>query len=764
MRVCTIVAQNYLPYARVLAASFLAHHPEGSVDVLVVDDERAGGPRSEGSVRYLGPFDIGLSRTEVHAMATIYDVTEYATALKPWLLESLLAGDDVPVTYLDPDIRVYAPLDVVLDSVAVEGICFTPHTTRPMPRDGLLPDERDILLSGTYNLGFVSVDRRALGFLRWWQERLRRDCLHDVARGLFVDQRWVDLAVHYFRYESLRDEGCNVAYWNVDQRPLSQADGVWRAGSGPLRFFHFSGYRPENSAVLSRHHVSSARLDPQSTESLQVLCQEYTAALTAAGYSAQGMGRYGYAQSLDGVLLTRTLRRRYRDELLSGAALPDPFDRAQVGAFRSWSRRTTSLRHQVVARVPRSGAKLAKAVEDPARAMAVVRTAVAARLASRARTGERAPRWAPVGLPGVNVVGYFRAEDGVGQGARSMSACLDAAGIVHTTVVRTDTPSAQGSDFVERDDGQSYPIDVICVNADMLPSVVRDLDASRGRAAYRIGVWAWEVEGFPERMRASAALVDEVWTLSRHSAAAIAPVIDKPVLVFPYPVVPAEPVEVMTRADLGLPDGPLFLFCCDARSVLARKRPEAVVAAFRQAFPAPGEASLVIKVVNGGGAGVPDLLRESAGSRADVHFLTQVLPAPQMAALMRLADCYVSLHRAEGLGFTMAEAMAEGKPVIATAYSGNLDFMTVGNSYLVPYELTPVPPGCDPYEPGVLWANADIGAAAAAMRSVVDDPVEAARRGARARADIAATMSPSARRDFLTSRMSVIADRITARA
>jgi glycosyltransferase involved in cell wall biosynthesis len=270
-------------------------------------------------------------------------------------------------------------------------------------------------------------------------------------------------------------------------------------------------------------------------------------------------------------------------------------------------------------------------------------------------------------------------------------------------------------------------------------------------------VWAWEVERFPALFSSAAGLVDEVWTCSGHSARAIRAAVDVPVPTVPLPVV-ERPVPRRSRRDLGVPgDGFTFLLCFDFFSVAERKNPAGLVEAFTRAFR-PGEGPrLVIKSINGGAA-LPELerLRLAVADRADITVIDRYLDPGDHRALIAACDAYVSLHRAEGFGYTMAEAMLAGKPVVATGYSGNLEFMDERNSYLVGHGMVAIPPGCDPYPPGSLWAEPDLDEAAALMRRVVDDPAGARAVAERARHDIRRFHGAEARAPLLAARLAAI--------
>src|SRR5207342_1632098 len=151
-----------------------------------------------------------------------------------------------------------------------------------------------------------------------------------------------------------------------------------------------------------------------------------------------------------------------------------------------------------------------------------------------------------------------------------------------------------------------------------------------------------------------------------------------------------------------------------------------------------------------------DLLAGVARSRPDVLVVDRYFSAQEQRALSSVCDAVISLHRSEGFGLTIAEAMAFGKPAIATAYSGNLEFMTEENSYLVPYELAEIPPGCEPYPAGSRWAEPDVAAAAELMRRVVDEPDEAAEKGRRAAEDIRELHSPERRAALVIERLEAV--------
>jgi hypothetical protein len=237
------------------------------------------------------------------------------------------------------------------------------------------------------------------------------------------------------------------------------------------------------------------------------------------------------------------------------------------------------------------------------------------------------------------------------------------------------------------------------------------------------------------------------------------------VVTFPLPVEVPQATSV-TRANLGLPeDRSVFAFVFDFYSTVERKNPDGLVEAFCRAFEPDDGAFLLVKSINGDK--FPEQLRrleEAAAERPDIRVVDGFVPAEHVRAYAALADASVSLHRSEGFGLTLAEAMAHGKPVIATGYSGNLAFMNEGNSYLVPYTLTELEDDVGSYPAGSIWAEPDLDEAAELMRRVVAQPHEARERGERGRRTIEERHSLRATAAFLAERLQSVEALATERS
>jgi glycosyltransferase involved in cell wall biosynthesis len=331
---CTIVANNYLAYARVLAESFRARHPDGTFHVLVVD-------RRDPDIDYARePFvcwfveELGIP--SFPQLAFGYSILELSTAVKPWFLRHLHERTGcAAAVYFDPDILVLGDLDPLYRRLAEADVVLTPHVTAPL-EDTATPGERDFLLSGIYNLGFVgfAFNERTLPFLDWWHRRLSRHCLHAIERGLFVDQRWMDFAPAFLdRVAILREPGWNVAYWNLPLHRLEQRDGSWWIDGQPLRFFHFSGYALERPDLISRFQN---RFTFAQRPDVAPLFADYARRLRAAGHVEAQRLAYAFGHFDNGTPVPVLARQLLREVDPEGRRWPDPFRTAGEDSFFGW--------------------------------------------------------------------------------------------------------------------------------------------------------------------------------------------------------------------------------------------------------------------------------------------------------------------------------------------------------------------------------------------------------------------------------------------
>lgn len=278
------------------------------------------------------------------------------------------------------------------------------------------------------------------------------------------------------------------------------------------------------------------------------------------------------------------------------------------------------------------------------------------------------------------------------------------------------------------------PLSIISWNGDAYNIIGESLPGSWLQNRRIVGVWYWETEQEPPKAHLDGyQWVDEVWVTSQFIADNLSRTAPVPVRKFPHLM---KPLAVPDSLELPAPlqnDRFVFLFSFDFRSVTRRKNPHAVCESFIRAFPSPSPDSPLCVIKSIAGQSHHELewleLTTRYRHRPDILFLDGWMTPVQRNSLMARANCYVSLHRSEGLGLTLMECMSLGKPCIATGYSGNLEFMTPENSWLIPYQIVAVGAGALPYPPNHIWAEADIPTAAAAMKEVYANPDLALKKG-----------------------------------
>lgn len=662
-----------------------------------------------GDERVLRPEDVGLDERALHLQAAHLPAGDLLADLLP--LVAATFPDEV-LGVLPGVVLLHWPTSLVGPGGAARRVVRrTPHA---LPPDGLHPDQDDLDTAGAHATGLLglrpgagtSVDDE-VSLLSWWS--LTRDAdVTATEEGLLLDGRAVD-AVDLSGLDPHRP-------WLLDAREAS-----------------------DPRARLSDHPVLAALVADAAAEQLADDLPEPADSwdLTSVGTPVDAVLRSLYAELGPGV--PDPFAPDETAELLTWLTAPGP-----DGAPGRYLTALRGLRADLVQSFPEvpgpDTADFLAWVDANAAAEgypAALVVTPAGRPAQR-RTRVRQPaRRVPRPTPGLNVVGFLRGELGIGESARLVVGAARAAHVpVHTVSVDQHALGPSRSSGPTADGAGPFDATVLCVNADLTPVVAPAVPEVMDRS-YRIGMWYWEVEEFPRTLHGAFAFVDEVWVATDFVRAAIEPHAPVPVRTVTPPLPQRGTDPTRTRADLGLPDGFLFLFVFDHLSTLERKNPTGLIDAFTAAFGPQDGVVLVVKSLNAHRRPADaERLRLHAAPHPHVHLREDYLEPAARDALVALSDAYVSLHRSEGLGLTMAEAMAWGKPVVATGYSGNLQFMDDENSLLVPWTPGTIPGSAAPYPPGGRWAEPNLAEAARLMRHVVDDPAAAAALGARAAHDI----------------------------
>jgi len=346
------------------------------------------------------------------------------------------------------------------------------------------------------------------------------------------------------------------------------------------------------------------------------------------------------------------------------------------------------------------------------------------------------------GIKGVNVAGYINAESGVGEAARANIRALEKSGLPFA-LNNISSPSRQcDHTYTGLINENPYSFNLIHANPDNFQTLLTEKGIKYFVNRYNIGFWVWELSAFPLEWVDKFDYFNEIWTPSNFCLESITKVSPIPVIRIPHSVV-IKDISDIDRTHFGINSNTfVFLFIFDFLSIFERKNPLAVIKAFKSAFCSGDDALLILKCSNSTkNPSARDTLVKAAEG-FNVKFIDTYLNKEDLYALMSLSNCYISLHRSEGFGLTMAEAMYLKKPVIATSYSANTDFMNDHNSFLVRFKLVEIEEDVGPYKKGNVWADPDIEHAAEIMRLVYEKRDITIKRGEIASNDIKSNLSP----------------------
>lgn len=799
--VFTIASKNYFAFVRTLMDSLEDSNPEWERFVGVVDKIDSQFNEMPRNFELLSLEELELPEAE--KMIFRYTILEFNTAIKPFVFKVLFnkLGYD-RVIYLDPDIYVYERLKEIEEAFDNGyNIILTPHLTG-LWNDRMLPNEESILQSGTYNLGFLALAKSSESFslLDWWGEKLEKKCLVSIKDGIFVDQKWMDLIPGLFNNVFiLRNEGYNVAYWNLSHRVPKKVSGKFFFNDDQLKFFHFSGLNPADISNVSKHQN---RFTIKNIGVAKELFEKYAGTVISKDFNVYKNFNYSFNTFNNGRKICDLFRYVYRENTwLQKACGNNPFDAYEVfekekpriieylldyvwknrpdvqnvypnpntQEYANWFEissvreygleeeylKSTKIKVEYEEKEDAQPSVIENSIELPKfkrmifflqrhlpEKLYIIVRDIYRKLSGKNRknvhivlekndiengsNGIENDNVSGIALEkGVNLIGYIKSEHGVGEACRHTAECINEMGVNWSIYdFEVGNPCRKEDDRWQEkiDDSIKYNVTIFNINADQM-FVAKEHLPSQAWGGYKIGIWYWELQEFPDEWVPALDLVDEIWAPTRFIADSISMKAKCPVLYMP-PSIKLERPKNIDRKHFALPDNTfLFLTMYDSLSFQSRKNPEAVIKAFKETFaPLNDKVGLVVKVNNASMTQEEvEKLKELKDNYVNIYFITDILSREKINELILMCDVAVSLHRSEGLGLLCQEAMYFGKPVIATNWSGNIDFMNNDIACMVDYKLMPIGKDMGPYKAHQVWAEANYRQAGEYMKKLYEE-------------------------------------------
>ncbi len=706
-RVCLIVPGGTFD-ATELAAALLAQRPGLDLGAVWAGDPHRRPASAAPGVRWWDldlaePHGIGWGRLLVASAPEAYEWARTGRAVA-----RLLRDQDDPVVVLRVgSVGVAGPLDHL---VPERGVTVAVRSSAPFDNDGLAPTNGDLVDRGRWSTAVLGCAPAAASALDALADVLSTSSLADRVGPL------MELALHVGDLPIEAAERVAVVGWSTDRTPSPCVVDVDDLDRDEPWHVAFGGRRPR--VLLSQDRGTADVLAATAGQwrgvrlplslpggvdvdgTMRTLMNDAIAAW-ARGEADLPPEPFGGSGLLDWLASASQrsewdLGRYWYEEWLRrpdlNVAFPEPLG-ADRSRFITWARQSW-----------RSDGRSPLIEAEPDRATTT---------------------WRDVDhRPGINVVGYVSSDSGLGDFTRRVHAALEAAHVPVGALDYHRTASPTAADLPPLTTDVVYDTNLITVHADQMGHFAQDHGAQVFHDRTSIAYWFWELSHVPPRIVANVAMVDEIWAASGFIADAFRAVTDKPVDVVHVPVPEPRPSE-RTRPELGLREARfVFLVTLDHLSITDRKNPLGAIHAFERAFPAASDGGplLMVKTLNGRQRwSEHEQLQLAAARRPDITVVDRHVSRADQMALIQHSDCLVSLHRSEGLGLHLMESMWLGTPVIATRYSGNLEFMSDDNSVLIDAGLIPVTDRQGYYPTDAVWADPDIDQAAEAMQRIVDD-------------------------------------------
>jgi glycosyltransferase involved in cell wall biosynthesis len=686
-----------------------------------------------------------------------YKTIEYCTAIKPSLFLSL--AEQFPrcvLHYFDPDIAIYNELAVLRQFSEEHSITLIPHMTTPTDDEFRLT-QLHILRAGVFNFGYIGWNptfKSGLPLIQWWQGRLRKDCRIALEEGIFTDQSWGVFFCSSPEAGILYDQSYNVAYWNLHERCISRnSSAEYLVNNRGLNFFHFSGYSPTENEQISMHQNRHSFIN---NKELKVLFDEYASNLFKAGF-VYWRDSHGTAK----IANNTSNRKKEISELVESkvrSKIPDPFKKPYknllMAAILSFNYKAKFEYKRKVSKLTKKARELppSKIIKkQPIKGKNSVfkfflkRVRVATDNLCKKKSEEENCSYFGLWLywlssfikqlfvqlnqiqkkdlittkdntsydSSIALIGYITAETGVGESARGIVRAIESGeGKLDIFDIRGHYARAEDSEYASKvslkiGKNKNYKTCILCVNADQVEVTIKSEPGNiHGLSDRKIAYWYWETEKLPLNYVHASKHFDQIWVATSFvKKAFIDSGIRCPVNVIP-PALSALPERYYDGTHFNLDNyggRPILLSVFDATSFLGRKNP---IAAIRTVQGLQTKTSirplLVLKTTNL--EPKDEIYLKSICPDVEILILNRYLTKNETLSLIKISNCFISLHRAEGLGLSLIDAMRIGTPLLATDYSGPIDFASQENAWMVPWKYTNATIEDGPYF-GSPWAD-----------------------------------------------------------
>jgi hypothetical protein len=325
MIICTVTSTRFLPEAIVMAKSAKKHIPNSKVVVCLVEEIiHPAASSCQDFDHVILAKDLGFKN--FYKRIFKYKALEAVTSVKAKLFLYLfdLFPKEERFVFLDTDIKILGPFDEVMHALDQYPILVTPHITE---NDGIIDNELTTIIYGVCNTGFLAVKRTDEGkrFLHWWADRLEKYCYDETSKGIFVDQKWLDLALSIFDVHLFKHPGYNVACWNLPQRWIADdSNGNYIVNEQPLRFCHFSGLFSKRFNNVLKWYL------PDKTHGIYQIKDMYIKELKQAGQEALSNEPWSYDYFVNGEKITSKSRNRYRHSTRLQKEFSNPFKQSNA--------------------------------------------------------------------------------------------------------------------------------------------------------------------------------------------------------------------------------------------------------------------------------------------------------------------------------------------------------------------------------------------------------------------------------------------------